>query len=122
MNFYKSVIENIARHAVDNPDKLCLADQKKALTYKQVWDASTGLAIELSGRGVSRDDYVVIESNQSVDYMIVIFAVHLLKAIAVPLEQNAAVSRMKEILAETDSRLFISTRALDDMEHVSLLP
>lgn len=119
MNFYKSVIENIARHAAETPDKLCLADQKKALTYKQVWDASTGLAIELSGRGVSRDDYVVIESNQSVDYMIVIFAVHLLKAIAVPLEQNAAASRMKEILAETGSSLFISTRALDDMEHVS---
>lgn len=113
MNFYPSVIENVAHHAVETPDKLCLADQNKALTYQQVWDASAGLAMELSARGVSRNDYVVIESNQSVDYMVVVFAVHLLKAIIVPLEQNAAGSRIKDIMAETESRLFVSPRGID---------
>ena len=121
--FYPSIVENLARNAMKNPDKLCLADEKSALTYKQVWDAIAGLAIELDKRGVSREKCVVVECDQSVNYMIWEFATQLLKGIFVPLEKNAAIPRILEITGETDAVLHVSYRQipeLGDLPHMDI--
>ncbi|MCF0144933.1 MAG: AMP-binding protein, partial [Firmicutes bacterium] len=110
--FYPSIVENLARNAAKSPDKLCLADEKKALTYKEVWDAVCGLAMHLDSMGVRREQCVIVECNQSVDYMICEFAIQLLKAIFVPLEKNAADQRIIEIATETEAVLHIANRPL----------
>jgi len=118
MAFYPSVIENIYNHAKTKPDKLCLADSEKTLTYKQVWDHSFGLASRLSDFDVVKDSCVVIECNQSVDYMIYVFAVQLRGGIIVPVEHNAAISRITDLVHETDAVLFVSYRHPDELSDV----
>ena len=121
--FYPSIVENLARNAMKNPDRLCLADENMALTYKQVWDAVAGLAMELDRRGVSREKCVVVECDQSVNYMIWEFATQLLKGIFVPLEKNAAIPRILEITGETDAVLHVSYRQipeLGDLPHMDI--
>ncbi|MBQ6496616.1 MAG: acyl--CoA ligase [Firmicutes bacterium] len=121
MKFLPSVIENIFRHAAENPDKLCLADLNQALNYGQMRDACAGLSIELSSRGVTKGSYVIIECNQSVDYLVSILSVQLAGAIPVPVEQNAAVSRILELAGETDPVLFVSYRYPDELQHIPYL-
>ena len=116
MKFYPSIVENIAHHALKDPNRLCLADEKKALTYKEVWDSLCGLAMELGRRGVTRESCVVVECNQSVDYMIFDFAVQLLKGIFVPLEKNAAVSRILEISSETEAVIHVGLKHVAELE------
>lgn len=116
MKFYPSIVENIAHNALKSPDKLCLADEKKALTYKEVWDCLCGLAMELGRRGVTRESCVVVECNQSVDYMIFDFAIQLLKGIFVPLEKNAAVSRILEISSETEAVIHVGLKPVAELE------
>ena len=116
--YYPSIVENLARNAVNNPDKLCLADENKALSYKQVWDAVCGLGIKLESFGVTRGSCVVVECNQSVNYMICEFAVHLLKGIFVPIERNAAIGRILEIAKETDAFLHIGNRKAEGLAAV----
>lgn len=106
----------MAHHAIDNPEKLCLADEKKALTYKEVWDSVCGLAMELDKRGVKRESCLVVECNQSVDYMIFVFAIQLLKAIFVPLEKNAATSRVLEISGDTEAVLHVGAKSIPEAE------
>ena len=113
--FAPSIVENLARNAVSNPDKLCLADSHKSVTYKEAWDGICGLAMELSSCGVAKGNCVVIECNQSVDYMLWIFAIQLLGAVSVPLEKNAAVGRITEIAEETEAVLHIGAREVPEL-------
>ena len=109
-SYYPSIVENLAHNAIKTPDKLCLADEKKSITYKEAWDGICGLAMELSRRGVTKGSCVVIECDQSADYMLWIFAIQLLGAISVPLEKNAATSRVVEISGETEAVLHVGAR------------
>ena len=130
--FYPSVIENIAHHAQETPDKLCLADATKALTYKEVWDAATGLAMELGspagpiavqgGTPLTKGACIVVECNQSVDYMVWEFAAHLLKAVFVPLEKNAALTRTLEIVGDTDAVLYVGNESNREQVAKPFLP
>ena len=115
---YSSIVENLAHNALANPDRLCLADERKSLTYKQVWDSICGLAMHFESLGVRRGSCVVVECNQSVDYMICEFALHLLKAVFVPLEKNAALNRILEISQDTDAVLHIGTSPVDELSSV----
>ena len=114
--FYPSIVENLARNTVRNPDKLCMADEHKSITYKEAWDGICGLAMELSNRGISKQSCVVIECNQSVDYLVTVLAVQLLGAISVPLEKNAATGRIIEIASETEAALHIGAREIPELE------
>lgn len=115
---YPSIVENLAHNAIKNPDKLCLADEKQALTYKQVWDSICGLAMHLEKLGVRRGSCVVVECNQSADYMICEFAIHLLKGIFVPLEKNAALPRILEIAGDTEAVLHIGLKPVEELSAI----
>lgn len=120
--FYPSIVENLARNAVKTPDKLCMADERKSITYKEAWDGICGLAMELSNRGIAKGSCVVIECNQSVDYLITVLAVQLLGAISVPLEKNAATGRIVEIASETEAALHIGAREIPELESELNIP
>lgn len=122
-NSYPSIIENIARHSLENPTKLCLADGKKELSYEDVWNCVCGLADTLRQHGIKKGDCVIIECNQSVDYLVCEFAIQLIGAIFVPLEKNAALSRITEIANDTKTKLHIGNSAVGELkgvEHIDI--
>lgn len=115
---YPSIVENLANNALKTPDKLCLADENQALTYKQVWDSVCGLAMHFDSLGVRKGSCVVVECNQSVDYMICEFSLHLLKGIFVPLEKNAALGRILEIASDTEAVLHIGASPVNELSGI----
>lgn len=112
MSTYKSIVECIAHHAVSQPDKMCLADSKKSMTYAEIWSNIYGLAQHFTDNGIRKGDCIVIECTQNVDYMICEFAIQLSGAVFVPLEKNAAMSRVEEITADVDCKLYIGRKPL----------
>ncbi|MDO4544571.1 MAG: class I adenylate-forming enzyme family protein [Bacillota bacterium] len=111
-----SVVESIAHHAASRPDKLALADSSKSLTYGQLWSCLHGLSKKLKEAGVSKGTCVVVECNQSVDYMVCALAIQLLCGIFVPLEKNAAKNRILEIAGDTKAVLHIAKAPLSESE------
>lgn len=107
MNTYSSIVESIAHHAANTPDAMSLADEKKAFSYRELWRRIYGLSMRLKELGVAEGQYVVVECNQSVDYMICEFAIQLLHGIFVPLEKKAVVKRIAEICTDTEAVLYI---------------
>lgn len=106
MNIFPSVVENIANHAADKPDKLALADSRQAMTYGNLWKCIYGLSRKFEEMGMGYGKCAVVECNQSVDYMICDMAVQLLGGIFVPLEKNAAASRVVEIITDTEAVIY----------------
>lgn len=109
---YPSIVECLARNAARTPDKLCMADINKEYSYIETWDAIFGLSRKLISLGLKKEDCVVVECNQSVDFLIWEQAIQLAGGIFVPLEKNAAMSRVAEIITETEARIHVSGRDL----------
>lgn len=114
MATHQSIVEYIAVYASTQPDKLCLADTKKHLTYGEVWSHIHGFADHLSNLGIKKGDCILVECTQNADYMICEFAIHLAGGIFVPVERNAAIDRKKEIFEDVDGKLYIGKKAVDD--------
>ena len=114
MTKYQSIVECIASHSYNQPDKLCLADTKKAMTYKEVWSNIYGLSLHLKELGVGKGDCVVIECTQNADYMVCEFAIQLAGGVFVPLERNAAVARVEEIVGDVEAKLLIAKKPIVD--------
>lgn len=112
-----SIVEIIAYHAKEQPNKLCLADKDCELTYSEVWQCVCSFAEQLKKNGVTKYEKVVIECNQSVNYLICEFAIQLIGAIFVPLEKNAPISRIMEIVEETGANIFISNSPKEELKN-----
>ena len=102
-----SVVESVAIHAAEFPEKLSLVDRDRALTYRDLWEHVYGYALYLRGQGSFAGRFIAIECDQSVRFVICMLAAHLIGAIAVPVERKSSVSCLREIVGETDAALFI---------------
>lgn len=120
MTTHQSIVEWIAFHAQQQPDRLCLADGAKAASYQQVWRNIYGLSRHLKTIGVSTGDCVLVECTQNVDYMICEFAIQLAGGIFVPVEKNSAADRIHSMVQGVDGKLYIGKKAIN--EEVPFLP
>ncbi len=118
MTDYSSIVQAISNHAEQKPDELCMADPDKSLTYSQAWNAIRGFASHLATLA-QPGQYAVMECNQRCEFVIAMLALQLAGIIAVPVERNAADSRISEICEETEAAIFIGAK---QRECVSQLP
>lgn len=108
MNNIKSIGEVIYNHAKTQPDKLCLVDDKKEYTYKQVWNYSVNVYAHLEQIGLVEKDIVMVHCTQDVDFLILFFACNLGGYIFVPVEKAASRQRVEEIIVDTGAKLYIT--------------
>lgn len=109
----QSIVEAIAGYAVSQPDKLCLADAKKEATYREVWEYIYGYAGHLREIGVEPGSKVVVRNAQNMEMAISGLAIQLLGAIFVPIEKNAADSRILEIIKAVDAKCYIAAKEME---------
>lgn len=122
-NEYSSIVAAIKKHAEENPNKLCIADGKTEMTYGEFWCAIEAFAELLNSKGIKNNQAVLVECNQSVEYMICEFALQLAGAVFVPLEKNAAHARVIEIAEDTKAVMHISNKRIEeltDIEHLDI--
>ena len=103
-----SIIEAIITHAKAAPQKLCLADIKQEVSYEQFLRHILGYAAHLTELGVKKGDCVVIEAMNQIGYLVSAMAVQYLGGIFVPLEKNAAESRIVEIIEKTGANVYLA--------------
>lgn len=118
-----SVVEAVFHHAAHSPDKLCLADEVRNVTYSQYCDEILRLATVLQNRGISKGDRVVVEASQTIDFLGLEFALHLLGAVFVPVERNCAWSKIQRIARLSSSKLVVTQKendSLPDMQTATL--
>nr|MBQ8252886.1 acyl--CoA ligase [Lachnospiraceae bacterium] len=108
-----SIVEAVAKHALNRPTKFCIADGKKELTYKEYWECIRGYAAYLKKIGIKKGECVVVRNSQNVEFVTVGMAVQLIGAIFVPLEKNVAEQRIREICEEVEAKLYVANREID---------
>lgn len=108
-----SIVEAVAQHAGETPDKLCVSDGKRVLTYKQFWEHIQGYAHHLQEIGIKPGDTVVVRNAQNVCQLVAGLSIQLMGAVFVPIEKNAADSRIREILETTEAACYIAAKEME---------
>lgn len=91
-----------------NPDKIALVDKKIALNYKElfenIWASKILLEIEY---GISKGDTVVLVANKNVAFIFIYFALHLIGAKVLPIDEQISQDRLKFAINMTSPKLII---------------
>lgn len=109
----QSIVEAVALHAKETPDKFCLADGRNELTYRGYWEHICGYAKHLQELGIKKGDCVVVRNSQSMETLVTGLAIQLLGAIFVPLEKNVADSRIQEVAEAVHAKCYIAVKELE---------
>ncbi len=106
----KTILEYIAEYAqsATHRNKAAVIDVKESLTYGQFWARIRGYSAKLKDAGVKKGDHVLIRCTQDAAFLTAILAVQYAGAIAVPLEKDAGINRLKDIGEETGAVLYLA--------------
>lgn len=107
---FDSIVEAVFHHARVAPDRLCLADDTGRVSYAEYADRIARAAAALEGAGVRAGDRVVVEACQTIDYLAVELALHLIGAVFVPLEHNCAAVKLMSIADRVDAALIVACK------------
>ena len=107
---FDSIVEAVFHHAGRQPDKLCLADDFRSVTYREYAETICRYANLFEKLGISREGYVVVEACQTIDYLAIQMALQLNGAIFVPLEHNCAHDRIQALATRMEAEMIVACR------------
>lgn len=91
-----TIEDYLQRNASLYPDKIAVICRGEEITYSRLWQLVEGKAMLL------REQYqpqhvVAIRTSQSIDFLVTYFALHVAKAVALPLEHDIPQGRFEDI-------------------------
>lgn len=100
--------EHIFNSSNNTPNKTALIHNKKSYTYKElfqnIWSSKLFLEKEYD---VIKGDSIILAANKNVGFIFSYFAIHLIGAKVVPLDEQITVDRLNYVLEETIPKLII---------------
>ncbi|WP_343486600.1 class I adenylate-forming enzyme family protein [Allomuricauda sp. d1] len=112
---YISLEEKIFDWAQKTPEKIALIDKKKSITYKElvqnIWSTKVRLESEFS---LEKGDYVLLAANKNVHFIYAYFAIHLIGARVVPLDEQIQAEKLDLIQQKTNPKLIIGLTLEND--------
>lgn len=109
----QSIVEAVALHAQEEPEKLCIADGRNEWTYREYWEYISGYAKHLKLAGIKKGDCVVVRNSQDGNMLAAGMAIQLLGAVFVPLEKDVADSRILEIVKTVEAKYYIAAKVTE---------
>ncbi len=107
---FQSIVEAVFHYAVETPNKLALADDQVEVSYKEYAELITRYATVLKELGMEKEDKIVLEAEQTVQYLALEMAAWLAGAVFVPLEHNCAVTKIEEISKVTEAKIAVTNQ------------
>jgi len=119
--------ENICIHelfqskAIGKPDSIAIVDREKYVTYSELNKQACRLSAILGSLGISRNSYVGVYVNRSIDMITTLIGIMKTGAAYVPLETNNPRDRIINILNQLDIECIITTtKHLDTIDNIVL--
>jgi amino acid adenylation domain-containing protein len=107
---YDGTIDSIfAARAAATPDAIAIISQEGQLTYRQLNERSTMLAVALQNMGVEAGNYVGVLAGRSADTVISLLAIHKAGAVYVALDPSHPTERVRHIIADTGIGVLLTT-------------
>jgi long-chain acyl-CoA synthetase len=118
---FRSVVEAVFSYSETQPDKLCLADESRSVTYAQYKNEICRMAGALKAIGIEKGDRIVIEASQTVEFLTAQLAMQLIGAVFVPVERNCAWDKTARIAASAEAVMAVTLKKPDNTEGIKHL-
>lgn len=118
---FRSVVEAVFSHAENTPDKLCLADETRSVTYSQYKEEICKMASHLVSLGVEKSDRVLVEASQTVSYLGLELALQLIGAVFVPIERNCAWNKIVRLISVSGAKFAVTMKPAQENVEVKVL-
>lgn len=103
-----SIIEQIYKHAAENPDKIALLDGKQQVTYGELIDNVAFAKSVLEGKyGITSGSKVIIAADKQLEFVAIYFACHLIGATTLPIAPDTNADRYQFIKGKVKPSLSI---------------
>lgn len=99
----KCLEDYIKRHGEKQPDKVALVVGGQAITYGELCTLMDERVEELRSEGVNCGQVVCFRNTQDLDFLLTYFALHVMGAVALPLESDISDDKMHEIAKRYES-------------------
>ncbi|MBQ5591081.1 MAG: acyl--CoA ligase [Clostridia bacterium] len=110
-----SIVEAIKNYSVSQPDKRCVVDAKIEYTYAEYYKKIKNVAAFLNENGVKKGDKVIIKTAQNLLFLATFHAIHLIGAVAVPLEKTVKAERVYEINEVVEAVCYICDKPIEEI-------
>ncbi len=104
-----NLAEKFHQFIQSSKDKVAVIEDNKKLTYIQLWEKIEKLSKGLRNIGIKEGDNVAIILPSSVDFIISLFAIHKINAVAVPFEPVFTTSEYKGMFKECSPKAIITS-------------
>lgn len=105
-----SIFEAVYENAKECPDKLCVADEECALTYREYFSLIAKYSSLLSSMGIGKGDRVVVEASQTAKYLAFQLGLQAIGGIFVPLELGCAETKIANVAKVCDAKLIVTQK------------
>lgn len=117
----EAIIEQIVTRAALHPEKAAILTPDDCISYGEMCRLINGYASCLKAKGVGRGDVVLTRASQTIEFVILYFAVHLAGAVVCPMEENTPAAGMLKTAACVGAR-FVVDSAIDKTQAFCVLP
>ena len=93
----KTIEDYLRRDAELYPDKVAIICGDQQVTYSELWQQVEHRVAVLAGK-FHPGQVVVMRSSQSIDFIVTYFAIHLVHAVALPLEQDIPQTALDQVV------------------------
>lgn len=107
-NLYRLLADSLERH----PEGEAIVDGDRRLTWRELSEDVEAAARALSARGIARGDRVTMVMGNSADFVIALFALFRLGAVAVPVSIRSSRPEVAYAIANCTARLLLHDAAL----------
>lgn len=112
---FVSLEEKILDWALRTPEKIALIDKKKTISYQElaynIWSTKGRLEKEFS---LEKGDCILLAANKNVHFIYTYFAIHLIGAKVVPLDEQIQAGKLRAIVQRTSPKLIVGLRMEND--------
>lgn len=116
----ESILQHIWKMANDQPEKPCILEKERVISYGEHWHAISGYAHELKEEGIQPGTRVAVAAEQTAYFLIAVSALHLAGAVVIPLEKGLPDMRILEIMDRMES-VWIAGRKKPGTEKIKLI-
>jgi acyl-CoA synthetase (AMP-forming)/AMP-acid ligase II len=110
----------VRRNAERNPDGLCVADGRRALTFADALDGSERLAGSLAALGIGRGDRVVVQLPNWWEAVVSYYAIARLGAVFVPRMAMYREFEIRDVADRSQARAIIVPGTFRRFDHASM--
>lgn len=116
-----TLINRVAKLALNQPDQLAVAFKSEQLTYRQLLEKIKLVGNRLSDMGVGRGERVLFMALSKPEMVAVYLGIQYCGAVAVFIDKNATVENIEFVYQDTDAVLLLSDKPMKNISsHVRM--